>query len=203
MAFAFRRITSSKYQEISDAAASFSAKAQLLQIHGTIQTIKAVNQTTGEITEAIAYKDSSRGGSLVVKYAKDSMETSASNIESTAGTSTGVITGWINVNYGDAGGGGGDPIDPDPGPVFEIYYLYQYSDAKEACEFGTKGNGKEPIKPVEVYLYKTDVFSDSKGQSLFDGSNSWFYVTDLKGNPVGESWNIDSYGVLMDRFMCK
>ena len=200
MAFSFRRIRASKYQEISDTAASFSAKAQALANYGTIQSIKAVNPLSGEITDAIAYKDPSRGGSLVVKYAKNSTETSSSNIESVAGISTGVISGWVNVNYGDAGGGGG--IDPDPGPVFEKYYLYQYFDAKEACDFGTEGNGGEPINPIEVYLYKTDIFSDSKGQSLFDGRNYWFYVTDLKGMPIRESWNIDSNGALVDRFTC-
>jgi len=200
MAFSFRRIRASKYQEISDTAASFSAKAQALANYGTIQSIKAVNPISGEITDAIAYKDPSRGGSLVVKYAKNSTETSSSDIESVAGISTGVISGWVNVNYGDADGGGG--IDPDPGPVFETYYLYQYFDAKEACVFGTEGNGGEPINPIEVYLYKTDIFSDSKGQSLFDGSNYWFYVTDLEGMPIGESWNIDSNGALVDRFTC-
>jgi hypothetical protein len=197
MAFAFRRITAPKYQEISDAAASFSAKAVALQTYGTIQSIKAVNSTTGEITEAIAFKDPSRGNSLVVKYAKDSIETSASNIEAVSSVSSGIISGLINTNYGDSGGGG------EPGPVFEIYVLYQYFDAKEACAFGDRGDGmSEPPQPIIVYVYNGEVFEDEKGQRLFNGRNLWFYVTDRGGTPIGTSWNIDMNGAVINEFIC-
>ena len=194
MAFAFRRFTASKQQEIIDTAASFTAKAEALQTYGTIQSIKAVNPLSGEITEAIAFKDPSRGDALVVKYAKTSVETSASSIEADSGVSSGIISGWVNTNYGDT---------IEPGPVFEVYVLYQYFDAKEACEFGDRGDGmSEPPQPIIVYVYKGEIFEDEKGQRLFNGRNLWFYVTDKGGTPVGTSWNIDMNGAVINEFIC-
>jgi hypothetical protein len=200
MAFAFRRFTASKQQEIIDTTASFIAKADALQTYGTIQSIKAVNPLSGEITEAIAFKDPSRGNSLVVKYAKNSVETSASSIEAVSGVSSGIISGWVNSNYGDSGGGGGG----EPGPVFDVYVLYQYFDAKEACAFGDRGDGmSEPPKPIIVYVYKGEVFEDEKGQRLFNGRDLWFYVTDKGGTPIGTSWNIDMNGAVINEFICR
>ena len=195
MAFAFRRFTASKQQEIIDTAASFTAKAEALQTYGTIQSIKAVNPLSGEITEAIAFKDPSRGNALVVKYAKTSVETSASSIEAASGVSSGSISGWVNTNYGDT---------IEPGPVFEVYALYQYFDAKEACEFRDRGDGmSEPPQPIIVYVYKGEIFEDEKGQRLFNGRNLWFYVTDKGGTPVGTSWNIDMNGAVINEFICR
>jgi hypothetical protein len=199
MAFAFRRFTASKQQEIIDTTASFIAKADALQTYGTIQSIKAVNPLSGEITEAIAFKDPSRGNSLVVKYAKNSVETSASSIEAVSGVSSGIISGWVNSNYGDSGGGGGG----EPGPVFEVYVLYQYFDAKEACAFGDRGDGmSEPPPPIIVYVYKGEVFEDEKGQRLFNGRDLWFYVTYKSGTPTGTSWNINMNGAVINEFIC-
>lgn len=199
MAFAFRRFTASKQQEIIDTTASFIAKADALQTYGTIQSIKAVNPLSGEITEAIAFKDPSRGNSLVVKYAKNSVETSASSIEAVSGVSSGIISGWVNSNYGDSGGGGGG----EPGPVFDVYVLYQYSDAKEACVFGARGDGmSEPPQPIIVYVYNGEVFEDEKGQRLFNGRDLWFYVTDKVGTPIGTSWNINMNGAVINEFIC-
>jgi hypothetical protein len=200
MAFAFRRFTASKEQEIIDTTASFIAKADALQTYGTIQSIKAVNPLSGEITEAIAFKDPSRGNSLVVKYAKNSVETSASSIEAVSGVSSGIISGWVNSNYGDSGGGGGG----EPGPVFDVYVLYQYFDAKEACAFRDRGDGmSEPPQPIIVYVYKGEVFEDEKGQRLFNGRDLWFYVTDKGGTPIGTSWNIDMNGAVINEFICR
>jgi hypothetical protein len=200
MAFAFRRFTASKQQEIIDTAASFTAKAEALQTYGTIQSIKSVNPLSGEITEAIAFKDPSRGNALVVKYAKTSVETSASSIEAVSGVSSGIISGWVNSNYGDSDGGGGG----EPGPVFEVYVLYQYFDAKEACAFGDRGDGmSEPPQPIIVYVYKGEVFEDEKGQRLFNGRDLWFYVTDKGGTPIGTSWNIDMNGAVINEFICR
>jgi hypothetical protein len=200
MAFAFRRFTASKQQEIIDTTASFIAKADALQTYGTIQSIKAVNPLSGEITEAIAFKDPSRGNSLVVKYAKSSVETSTSSVEAASGVSSGIISGLINTNYGDGGGGG--PIDP--GPVFDTYVLYTYFDAKEACAFGDRGDGmSEPPQPIIVYVYKGEVFEDEKGQRLFNGRNLWFYVTDKGGGPSGVAWNIDMNGAVINEFICR
>lgn len=197
MAFAFRRFTASKQQEIIDTAASFTAKAEALQTYGTIQSIKAVNPLSGEITEAIAFKDPSRGNALVVKYAKTSVETSASSIEAASGVSSGIISGWVNSNYGDSGGGG------EPGPVFEIYVLYQYFDAKEACAFGDRGDGmSEPPQPIIVYVYNGEVFEDEGGQRLFNGRNFWFYVTYKGGGPSGVAWNISPEGAVINEFVC-
>jgi hypothetical protein len=197
MAFAFRRFTASKQQEIIDTAASFTAKAEALQTYGTIQSIKAVNPLSGEITEAIAFKDPSRGNALVVKYAKTSVETSASSIEAASGVSSGIISGWVNTNYGDSGGGG------EPGPVFEIYVLYQYFDAKEACAFGDRGDGmSEPPQPIIVYVYNGEVFEDEGGQRLFNGRNFWFYVTYKGGGPSGVAWNISPEGAVINEFVC-
>ena len=194
MAFAFRRFTASKQQEIIDTAASFTAKAEALQTYGTIQSIKSVNPLSGEITEAIAFKDPSRGNALVVKYAKTSVETSASSIEAASGVSSSIISGWVNTNYGDT---------IEPGPVFEVYVLYQYFDAKEACEFGDRGDGmSEPPRPIIVYVYRNEVFEDERGQRLFNGRNLWFYVTDKGGTPVGTSWNIDMNGAVINEFIC-
>ena len=194
MAFAFRRFTASKQQEIIDTAASFTAKAEALQTYGTIQSIKSVNPLSGEITEAIAFKDPSRGNALVVKYAKTSVETSASSIEAASGVSSGSISGWVNTNYGDT---------IEPGPVFEVYSLYQYFDAKEACAFGDRGDGmSEPPRPIIVYVYRNEVFEDERGQRLFNGRNLWFYVTDKGGTPVGTSWNIDMNGAVINEFIC-
>ena len=194
MAFAFRRFTASKQQEIIDTAASFTAKAEALQTYGTIQSIKAVNPLSGEITEAIAFKDPSRGNALVVKYAKTSVETSASSIEAASGVSSGIISNWVNTNYGDT---------IEPGPVFEVYSLYQYFGAKEACAFGDRGDGmSEPPRPIIVYVYRNEVFEDERGQRLFNGRNLWFYVTDKGGTPVGTSWNIDSNGKIINEFIC-
>ena len=197
MAFAFRRFTASKQQEIIDTAASFTAKAEALQTYGTIQSIKAVNPLSGEITEAIAYKDPSRGNSLVVKSATDLTETSASSIEAVSGVSSGVISGWVNTNYGDSWGGGG-------GPVFDTYILYQYFDAKEACVYRDRGDGMpEPPRPTMVYVYKGEVFEDDRGQRLYNGRNLWFYVTDKDGTPVRTSWNIDMNGAVINEFICR
>ena len=198
MAFAFRRFTASKQQEIIDTAASFTAKAEALQTYGTIQSIKAVNPLSGEITEAIAFKDPSRGDALVVKYAKTSVETSASSIEAASGVSSGIISNWVNTNYGDSGGG---PIEP--GPVFEVYTIYQYFDAKEACVFMDRGDGmSEPPQPIIVYAYRNEIFEDERGQRLYNGRNLWFYVTDRGGTPVGTSWNIDMNGAVINEFVC-
>jgi hypothetical protein len=200
MAFAFRRFTASKQQEIIDTTASFIAKADALQTYGTIQSIKAVNPLSGEITEAIAFKDPSRGNSLVVKYAKNSVETSTSSVEAASGVSSGIISGLINTNYGDGGGGGGGG---EPGPVFDTYVLYTYFDAKEACAFGDRGDGmSEPPQPIIVYVYKGEVFEDEKGQRLFNGRNLWFYVTDKGGGPSGVAWNIDMNGAVINQFIC-
>jgi hypothetical protein len=191
MAFAFRRITSSRYQEISDNAAEFSAKVEALENYGTIQVIKAVNPLTREVTKAIAYKDPGRGNSLVVKYASSGAETDTGMIESISSTPSGTISGWVNTNFGDSGGGGGSP-------VFDVYIIYQYENPKEACELGVQ----EYIHPVVVYVYRDEVFSDSKGQRLFRGMRYWYYITNREGNPIGESWNIDDRGVITERFMC-
>ena len=199
MAFAFRRFTASKQQEIIDTAASFTAKAEALQTYGTIQSIKAVNPLSGEITEAIAFKDPSRDNALVVKYAKTSVETSASSIEAVSGVSSGIISGWVNTNYGDSGGG---DTGGGGGPVFETYLLYEYSDPKQACEFGDKGNGREMPKSLGVYVYKNQVFEDPEGQYLLNGSGSWFYVTYKDGTPIGAAWNIDIKGTIIDQFKC-
>jgi len=194
MAFAFRRFTASKQQEIIDTAASFTAKAEALQTYGTIQSIKSVNPLSGEITEAIAFKDPSRGNALVVKYAKTSVETSASSIEAASGVSSGIISGWVNTNYGDT---------IEPGPVFETYLLYPYSDAKEACAFGDRGDGmSEPPQPIIVYVYRNEIFEDDRGQRLYNGRNLWFYVTDEGGRPSGVAWNIDRNGAVINEFVC-
>ena len=124
------------------------------------------------------------------------METSASSIEAASGVSSGIISGWVNSNYGDSGGG-------EPGPVFEVYVLYQYFDAKEACAFGDRGDGmSEPPPPIIVYVYKGEVFEDEKGQRLFNGRDLWFYVTDKVGTPIGTSWNINMNGAVINEFIC-